>query len=175
MLTRIMALLRTGDDHVLPIVRVALGFVMFAHGAQKALGWFGGPGMEPTLTSFAQNFGISAPLALLAIAAEFLGGAFLIFGLLARLSAFGIAVNMIVAVLLVHLPYGLFMNWSGTQKGEGIEYHILALALSAILVARGAGAWSVDRILAQKLSSSQGAAASYNRTDRPIGGVPRAI
>jgi len=82
--------------------------------------------------------------------AEFLGGLGLIIGFLTRIAAFGVFVNMIVAILMVHSPNGFFMNWSGAQKGEGIEYHLLVLAITVVLMLRGAGAWSVDRILTQR-------------------------
>jgi putative oxidoreductase len=72
----------------------------------------------------------------------------LILGFLTRIAAFGIAVNMVVAVALVHINFGFFMNWSGTQKGEGFEYHLLALAVTAFLMIRGAGAFSLDRVIA---------------------------
>jgi putative oxidoreductase len=91
--------------------------------------------------------GIPAPFAFLAICAEFLGGLGLLLGLLARIGAFGIVVNMVVAVLTVHLPNGLFMNWAGTQKGEGFEYHILAIAIGIAIMVRGAGAYSLDGVL----------------------------
>ena len=91
---------------------------------------------------------IPAPLAFLAIAAEFFGGLGLILGFLTRIAAFGIAVNMLVAIVTVHSAFGFFMNWSGAQKGEGFEYHLLVLAMTAFLMIRGAGAFSVDRALA---------------------------
>jgi putative oxidoreductase len=128
-------------------MRVVLGAVMFAHGAQKALGWFGGAGLQPTLEYFGRTLGIPRPLGLLAIAAEFLGGMGLMLGLLGRICALGIGVNMAVAMLLVHLQNGFFMNWFGTKAGEGFEYHLLALALALPLVIRGAGAFSLDRVL----------------------------
>jgi putative oxidoreductase len=127
--------------------RVILGIVFVAHGAQKAFGWFGGPGFEPTVRTFSQGLGIPVFFAVLAILAEFLGGIGLLVGLLSRVAAFGIAVNMLVAVFLVHARNGLFMNWSGNQRGEGFEYHLLALALALLIVVRGAGAWSVDRVV----------------------------
>jgi putative oxidoreductase len=86
-------------------------------------------------------------LAMLAILAEFLGGLGLIVGLLTRVAAFGIGVNMLVAIFAVHAASGFFMNWSGTQKGEGYEYHLLVLAIAAYLLIRGAGAFSVDGAL----------------------------
>ncbi|PYN50239.1 MAG: hypothetical protein DMD94_27235, partial [Candidatus Rokuibacteriota bacterium] len=82
------------------------------------------------------------------IAAEFFGGLGLILGFLTRIAAFGIAVNMLVAIATVHHSYGFFMNWTGTQKGEGFEYHLLVLAITAYLIIRGAGALSVDRATA---------------------------
>jgi putative oxidoreductase len=137
----------TTDDYTLTLVRAVLGIVFLAHGAQKVLGWFGGGGFAGTLASFTHNMGIPAVFAVLAILAEFLGGIGLIVGLLSRIAAFGIAINMAVAILLVHAPNGLFMNWSGKQKGEGIEYHLLALAMAILVMVRGAGAWSLDRTL----------------------------
>ena len=91
--------------------------------------------------------GIPAIFAVLAILAEFLGGIGLFFGLLSRIAALGIAVEMAVAVLLVHARNGFFMNWSGNQAGEGFEYHLLAISIAVLIVARGAGAWSLDRVL----------------------------
>ena len=141
-------LLATPNDAALTIARVVLGLVMFAHGAQKMLGWFGGYGFSGTMGFFTQQLGIPAPFAFLAIAAEFFGGLGLIVGLLGRVAAFGIASVMVVAVFMSHLSHGLFMNWSGQQKGEGFEYHLLALALAAIIMIRGSGALSADRALA---------------------------
>jgi putative oxidoreductase len=140
-------LLKTTDDYALTLVRLVLGVVFFAHGAQKALGWFGGHGFSATMQFFTQKMGLPAPLAFLAIMAEFLGSLGLIFGALTRVAAFGIFCVMLVAVLMVHLSSGLFMNWSGSQKGEGFEYHLLAMALSAVLMLRGAGPLSVDHAL----------------------------
>jgi putative oxidoreductase len=98
---------------------------------------------------------IPAPLAFLAIAAEFFGGLGLILGFLTRIAAFGIAVNMVVAVIMVHSGNGFFMNWTGTQKGEGFEYHLLALAVTAFLMIRGAGALSLDRVIASTSRTAQ--------------------
>jgi uncharacterized membrane protein YphA (DoxX/SURF4 family) len=99
---------------------------------------------------------IPALFAFLAIAAEFFGGLGLIVGFLTRIAAFGIAVNMLVAIAMVHSSVGLFMNWSGTQKGEGFEYHLLVLAMTAFLIIRGAGAYSIDRAI-QMASPSRAA------------------
>ena len=141
-------ILYTPDDKTLTIIRLVLGVVFFLHGAQKVLGWFGGYGFKGTMGFFTQVMHIPGPLAFLAIAAEFFGGLGLISGLLTRIAAFGITVNMLVAILTVHLPNGFFMNWTGQQKGEGFEYHLLVLAMTVALMIRGAGAFSVDRAIA---------------------------
>ena len=140
-------LLATSDDWTLTLLRLVIGVIFFAHGAQKTFGWFGGYGFSGTMGFFTQMMHIPAPFAFLAICAEFLGGVGLILGALGRIAAFGIACNMAVAVLMVHHNFGLFMNWSGQQKGEGFEYHLLAIAIAVVLMARGSGAFSVDRAL----------------------------
>lgn len=144
-------LLATSDDWTLTLMRLVVGVVFFAHGAQKMLGWFGGYGFSGTMGYFTHS-GIPVPLAFLAIAAEFFGGMGLVVGLFSRVAAFGIVVNMVVAVLTVHLPNGFFMNWSGAQKGEGFEYHLLAIALGIAILVRGAGAASMDRALSRAKS-----------------------
>jgi putative oxidoreductase len=138
----------TDDSTATTILRVVLGIVFFAHGAQKMLGWFGGYGFTGTMGFFTGALHIPAFFAFLAIAAEFFGGLGLILGLLTRVAAFGIAVNMLVAVIMVHSQFGFFANWTGAQKGEGYEYHLLALAICASLMIKGGGAVSVDRKLA---------------------------
>ena len=139
-------LVRTDDDITGFILRALLGIVFFPHGAQKVLGWFGGYGFEGTMASF-ERMGIPAIFALLAILAEFLGSIGLLTGFLTRVAAFGITCNMVVAVFMVHLKNGFFMNWFGNQKGEGFEYHILVIAITLALMVRGGGRWSVDGLL----------------------------
>ena len=112
-------LLRTDNDIATATVRLALGVVFFAHGAQKLLGWFGGYGFTGTMGFFTGVMHIPAIFAFLAIAAEFFGGLGLIFGFLTRIAAIGVLSNMIVAIALVHSQFGFFMNWTGTQRGEG--------------------------------------------------------
>ena len=144
----------TSDDSVMTILRLVLGVVFFFHGSQKVLGWFGGYGFSGTMNFFTHNMGIPAAFAFLAIAAEFLGSLGLILGLLARVAASGIIVNMVMAILMVHRANGIFMNWAGNQKGEGYEYHLLAIAIGLAVVIRGAGAFSVDRLIGQGGQSS---------------------
>jgi putative oxidoreductase len=140
-------LTQTDDSTGTTIIRVLLGLVFFAHGAQKMLEWFGGYGFSGSMGFFTGGLHIPAVFAFLAIAAEFFGGLGLIFGALTWVAAFGIAVNMLVEIAMVHSRFGFFMNWSGNQKGEGFEYHLLAIAMSVFLMLEGAGALSVDRKL----------------------------
>lgn len=147
-------IIRTDDDKVLTLLRVALGIVVFPHGAQKLLGWFGGFGYTGTMGFLTGMMHIPYPLALLVIAAEFFGALGLIVGFLGRIAAFGIAVNFIVVMFLVHLPNGFFMNWTGQQKGEGYEFFILLIAMAIAILIRGSGAWSIDRLLWRGRSGS---------------------
>jgi putative oxidoreductase len=144
-------LVQTENDTATMILRVLLGVVFFPHGMQKLLGWFGGYGIGGTMGFFTGSLGIPAIFAFLAIMAEGLGCLGLLSGLLTRIAAFGITVNMVVAVFMLHLQHGFFMNWSGKQAGEGFEFHILVVAIAIALIIRGGGKWSIDRVIAEKL------------------------
>ncbi len=141
-------LMSTSNDVSPTILRVVLGVVFFAHGAQKMLGWFGGYGFHGTM-GFFTHMGMPAAVAFLVICTEFFGGLGLIVGLLTRIAALGIGGEMIGVIFMVHLKNGFFMNWAGTQKGEGIEYHLLVIAIAAVLLLRGGGAFSVDLALSK--------------------------
>ena len=141
-------LFRTRDDLILTFVRLILGLVFLAHGCQKVLGWFGGEGYAQTINYFTQHLGIPEALAGIAVWTEFAGGIALIIGFITRVAALAVGIEMIEAAAMVHVQNGFFMNWFGTQRGEGFEFHLLVLALSATLVAKGAGAFSVDRAVA---------------------------
>ena len=149
-------MLGTDGDWVITIARIVLGVVFFAHGAQMALGWFGGPGLQSTVRVFREQLRIPAPLAVLAVAAEFLGGLGLVVGLLSRLAALSIAVVMIVALLAVHWKFGFFMNWYGEKEGHGIEYHLLVLALALAVIIRGAGPLSLYEVLYHHALTQEG-------------------
>ena len=140
-------LVATHGDVVPLVLRLTLAVVMFAHGAQKALGWFGGDGLRRTLDSLRKS-GVPSPVAVLAIMVEFLGPLGLAVGLLTRVAALGIAAVMLGAILTVHGRHGFFMNWYGNQPGEGFEYHVLAIGLAVALVLNGAGVWSLDAVIA---------------------------
>ena len=143
----LLQILATDSSWVPTLARIILGIIFFAHGSQKVFGWFGGPGLKQTLSTLTEGLGLPTILALAAVGAEFVGGAALILGLLARISALVIAISMLAAIFMVHGQYGLFLNWFGDRKGHGIEYHLLALALSIVIIAQGAGALSLDGVL----------------------------
>jgi putative oxidoreductase len=145
----IFHLLSTDADWTQTVIRTILGIVFFAHGAQKLLGWFGGPGLKATIHTMHDLLGLPVPLAFVATGAEFFGGLGLIAGLLGRIAALGIGATMVAAIVMVNGRNGLFMNWLGDRKGHGYEYHLLAIALAAAVVVRGSGAWSLDRLLIQ--------------------------
>jgi putative oxidoreductase len=138
-------LIRTTDDGVALLLRLILGIVMFPHGAQKVLGWFGGYGFSATLQGMSKM--LPSALVVVVMIAEFFGSLGLILGFLTRIAAFGIGCVMLGAVLTVHGKVGFFMNWAGKQPGEGFEYHLLALALAVAIMIRGAGSASIDLAL----------------------------
>ncbi len=144
-------LIQTPAFPALTICRVVLGAVMFAHASQKVFGWFGGPGLSGAYEGFTRHLGLPAPVAALAIAAEFLGSIGLVVGFLGRLSALAVISIMVGAIALVHAPNGFFMNWMGKQPGEGYEYHLLAIGLALPVLLRGSGAVSIDRLLGRAL------------------------
>jgi putative oxidoreductase len=129
------------------VARLTLAAVMFPHGAQKTLGWFGGYGFSGTMNFFTETMHIPWVFALAAILAEAVGPLLLAAGLATRVAAFAIAANMFVAVATTHLQHGFFMNWFGNQKGEGFEYHILMIGLALVAMIQGGGRYSADRLL----------------------------
>jgi putative oxidoreductase len=147
----ITAFFTTSADPTGPILRLGLAITMFPHGAQKALGWFGGFGLQKTLGFFVAN-GTPLPLALAIVAAEFLGPIALLAGFFTRWSAFGIGLVMLGAAGMVHAQNGFFMNWMGGQKGEGIEYFIPVIALSLALIVKGGGRFALDSLIAGRVA-----------------------
>ena len=140
-------LLSTDPDWTLTVIRLILGTVFLAHGAQKVLGWFGGAGLKETLRTMHEFVGLPVPLAFVAVMSEFLGGLGLIVGLLSRIAALGICVTMLSAIAMVHWRFGLFLNWFGDRKGHGFEYHLLAIGLAIVIMIGGSGALSLDRLV----------------------------
>jgi putative oxidoreductase len=141
-------LLATPESWPLFVVRVVLGVIFFAHGAQKLFGWFGGYGLAGTAGYFKQQLGIPAPLTTLVALVETLGGLGLVVGLLARLAALGVGIDMVVAIAKVHAPNGFFINWSlEPGKGHGYEMNLALIAMALAVLIGGAGALSIDGTL----------------------------
>lgn len=147
-------LLQTSDSYAPTLLRVALGIMMLPHGAQKLLGAFGGYGYAATMQFFTETLHVPALFAFLAIIAEFFGALGLILGCLTRVAAFGVGITMLVAGVF-SLENGFFMNWFGTQQGEGIEFHLLAVSMSAALMLQGCGAFGIDRYLMRRLGFAE--------------------
>jgi putative oxidoreductase len=141
--------LKTDRSPAQLFIRVVLGVVMFPHGAQKALGWFGGPGFAQTLQAFA-NMGFPVWSSLVLMGIELVGAILLIFGFLTRLWALGIGISITICMFMNHVQNGFFMNWFGQQKGEGFEYHILVIGIAFALIIKGGGLLSVDGAISKK-------------------------
>jgi len=132
-------------------LRITLGLVMFPHGAQKLLGWYGGFGFSGTMGFFTEAMHLPWIVTLLVIAGEFFGSLGLIAGLLTRFTAASFIVIMLGAITTSHLQHGFFMNWFGKQQGEGYEYHLLVIGIGLALLVTGAGKWSVDKVIAERV------------------------
>ncbi|WP_212001906.1 DoxX family protein [Chitinophaga sp. HK235] len=138
-------LLQTDDNLTSFIIRVTVALVMLPHGLQKLFGMFGGYGFKATMNFFTSS-GTPAILAFLVIITESIGSLLILFGFTTRLWALMLTAIMLVATNM-HSANGFFMNWAGTQKGEGFEYHLLVIGICIALIVKGAGRWSVDRQL----------------------------
>jgi putative oxidoreductase len=145
-------LFATNDSYAPTILRLLLGTVMFAHGAQKMLGWFGGYGFEGTMGFFTGAAGLPWIVGFLVILIEFFGALLLILGFATRLWSISMFFLFIGITITSHLSNGFFMNWFGNQKGEGIEFFLLAIGMAASITISGAGKLSIDRLLSQKTS-----------------------
>jgi putative oxidoreductase len=143
-------LLSTNESYATTVLRLALGFILFPHGAQKMLGWFGGYGFSGTMNFFTGTVGLPWIIGLLVILIEFFGALFLIAGLAVRLTALLVIFDMVGIIFKAHIQNGFFMNWFGNQAGEGYEYHLLVIGMALTLLISGAGKWSVDQVLYQR-------------------------
>jgi putative oxidoreductase len=141
---------QTNDNRTATILRIVLGIVMFPHGAQKLLGWFGGYGFNGTMGFLTGTAGLPWILAFLVIVIEFFGALALIFGFATRIVAAGVISLFAGIIFTSHAANGFFMNWAGNQQGEGYEYHLLIIGMAIALLVSGAGKWSIDYALQRK-------------------------
>lgn len=143
---------QTDGNSAATVLRMVLGLIIFPHGAQKLLGWFGGFGFTETMNYFTGNLHLPWIIGFLVIIIEFVGSLMLITGLATRFAAALIIINFIGIIVSTHIPYGFFINWFGNQKGEGYEYHLLVIGMAASLLISGAGKLSIDKYLARKVT-----------------------
>ncbi|HKC37641.1 MAG TPA: DoxX family protein [Chitinophagaceae bacterium] len=141
---------QTNESNTSTIIRVVLGIILFPHGAQKMLGWFGGYGFNGTMGFLTGTAGLPWIIAFLVIAIEFFGAIALIVGFATRIVAAGIISLFTGIIVTSHLHNGFFMNWYGNLKGEGYEFHLLIIGIAIALLVSGAGKWSVDYALQKK-------------------------
>ena len=145
------ALLRTFPSWAIAVVRIVLGVIFFAHGAQKVLGWYGGYGLKAT-TSYFVSTGIPKPIALLVSFFELLGGLGLFFGFLTRPSALAVICVQIGAIAKVHAQHGLFINWElAPGRGHGYEANLAYIAMAVACLIAGGGSLSVEGLITRSL------------------------
>lgn len=140
----------TNENSSATIIRIVLGLILFPHGAQKLLGWFGGYGFDGTMGFLTGSVGLPWIIGFLVIIIEFFGALALIFGFATRIVSIGLIALFAGIVFTGHLDHGFFMNWSGQQKGEGYEYHLLVIGMALSLLVSGAGKWSADYAIQKK-------------------------
>ena len=138
------ALFSTRAGAGLSVIRILVGIIFIAHGAQKLFGMFGGYGLEGT-GQWMESIGLAPGylMALLSGSAELFGGLALVIGLLARPAALVLAVTLVVAILSVHIGNGLFMS------NNGYEFGLALLAGTVAVLIEGAGRFSLDRLIAR--------------------------
>src|SRR5262245_26472901 len=131
------------------LLRLALGSVIFAHGAQKVMGWFGGPGMQGVV-AWMGSMGIPAPMAYLAGYTEFLGGIAIALGILPRIVALGIVIDMLTAIATVHFKNGFFLHSSAPGGGDGVEFVMMNMAAALAVLLIGPGRYALWDPLARR-------------------------
>jgi len=138
---------KTNNDWTGLVTRLTMGLILFPHGVQKMLGIFGGYGFSGTMQFFTGMMHLPWLIGFLVIIIEFIGSLSLIAGFASRLWSVLVFIEMLGAVITTHLNNGFFMNWAGTQKGEGYEFHLLIIGLALAILINGSGKFSVDEKL----------------------------
>lgn len=147
-------ILKTESNWGALIARLTLGVVLFAHGAQKMLGWFGGYGFESTVEAFMTEMGLPWFVAFAVIIIEFYGSIFLILGLGSRLWSLAVAGLFMGIIFTTQLEYGFYMNWYGNQAGEGFEFSLLVIGIAVVVLINGGGKYAVDSRITKLLNKS---------------------
>lgn len=146
------SLLHTESSWAPTVLRIALAVVLFPHGAQKLLGWFGGYGFKGTMGYFTGHAGLPWLVGFAAIMIEFFAPLFLLAGFATRLSALAIFGLFVGIIFVAHWKVGFWMNWNGQLAAgqEGFEYHLLVLGMAAALILAGGGKFAVDGLLTRQ-------------------------
>ncbi len=139
-------LLPSNENWAPAFIRITLAIVLFPHGAQKLVGWFGGPGFSGAIEHLTVDFGLPWVLSFLVIFVEFFAPLFLLVGLFTRISACSVFILFVGIIFTAHATDGFFMNWFGQLPAgsEGFEYHLLILGMSAALITSGGGKYAAD-------------------------------
>lgn len=145
-------LFATGNNAAATIVRIMLGLVIFPHGAQKLLGWYGGFGFTGMMQYFTDTMHLPWLIGFIVILVEFFGALFLIAGFATRINSLLMIAVFLGVIFTTNIHNGFFMNWFGNQKGEGMEFSLLVLGMAASLVVSGGGAASADRLIVNRLN-----------------------
>ena len=149
----IKKMLNTESNWGALVARLALGIVLFPHGAQKMLGWFGGYGFTATIDAFTDQMDLPWLVAFAVICIEFFGSIFIVLGLASRLWSLAIGGLFIGIIFTTHLEHGFFMNWYGNQAGEGYEYALLMVGIALAVLINGSGKYALDTQLVKRLES----------------------
>lgn len=140
------------NDHISGLIlRLTLGLVILPHGLQLLLGWFGGYGFSGSMSYFTEAAGLPWIVAFLVIMLQSIGALLILAGAGVRLMAFAYIIMFFGMIVTAHADYGFFMNWDGSQKGEGYEYHLLVMGLAALLLLNGSGKFSFDYMVSKSL------------------------
>ncbi len=145
---------KTTDSFAPLVLRLMLGIVIFPHGAQKLLGWFGGYGFSGTMNFFTEAIGLPWLMGFLVIILESIGSMALLAGIATRIIAASYLMLALGVIFTSHIQYGFFMNWFGNQQGEGYEYFLLWIGMAASLILTGGGRYSIDKALFSEIIDS---------------------
>lgn len=140
-------ILKTTADWPGFVLRMTAGLIMLPHGLQKTLGLFGGSGYVPTMKYFTETMRLPWIVSFLVIFIELFGSFGLVVGIFSRVWAAGLIIVMAGAIITTNGRNGLFMNWYGTQSGEGYEYHLMFIGICIAILITGSGKFSIDQFL----------------------------
>jgi len=141
----------TNNDWTGLVTRLSIGLILFPHGAQQMLGIFGGYGFSGSMVFLTGTLHLPWLIAFLVITIQFFGSIFLVTGFASRIWSITLVVIFIGTIFTAHIGNGFFMNWYGTQKGEGFEYALLVVGLSIATLINGSGKYSIDNIILKGL------------------------